>query len=227
MGRVDAQSRRVIGAYRDSRGDQLHVALRVATCPVGDVLAAVPAGGVLLDVGCGHGLFSLLAALDDPSRRVVGADLDADKLVEARRAAERLGVTDRVTFVHGHDGALPLDALPKGGADAVLCVDVLYLLGLERAEALLRAIAGAVRPGGTVVVKEMGFEPTWKRRFTELQEFGATKVLRYTEGEQVELVPPELMLGTLADEGLSVRVERVDRHHLHPHLLLVATAPSS
>jgi len=35
-----------------------------------------------------------------------------------------------------------------------------------------------------------------------------------------------LMLGTLADEGLSVRVERVDRHHLHPHLLLVATAPA-
>ena len=226
MGLPDARAREVIGAYRDSRADQLHVALRVATCPVADVLTAVPAGGVLLDVGCGHGLFSLLAALDDPTRRVVGADLDADKLVEARRAAERLGVTDRVDFVHGHDGALPLDALPGGGADAVLCVDVLYLLGLERAEALLRAMARAVRPGGTVVVKEMGFEPAWKRRFTELQEFGATKVLRYTEGDRVELVPPELMLGTLADEGLSVRVDRVDRHHLHPHLLFVATAPT-
>ncbi len=219
--------RAVLRAFGDSRSEQLHQLLRAATCPVDAVLDALPTGGTVLDVGCGHGLCSLLAAIDDPTRTVVGVDLDTDKLDHARRAAERLGLADRVRFVEGHDGSLPLDELPGGGADAVLCVDVLYLLGVDRAEALLRSMAAAVRPGGTVVVKEMHLESTWKRRLLEAQEHLAVRVLRTTRGDRVELVPPERITSVLRDAGLSVRTERLDRRTPHPHLLIVGTRPAT
>ncbi|MFM7508137.1 MAG: SAM-dependent methyltransferase [Actinomycetota bacterium] len=218
---------RVVRAFSDSRPDQLHLLLRAATCPVAPILGALPPGGTVLDVGCGHGLVSLLAALDDPRRQVVGTDLDTDKLERARQAADRLGLSDRVRFVEGHDGSLPLDALPAGGAAAVLCVDVLYLLGIDRAEALLRAMADAVRPGGVVVVKEMSLHPAWKRRLLETQEFVATRVVGWTEGERVVLVPPGRMVDVLAGAGLQVRTERLDRRSPHPHLLVVATRPDT
>ena len=221
----DALQRRAVAAFGDSRPNQLHVFLRTATCPVREVLERIPAGGTVLDVGCGHGLFSVLAAMEDTDRRVVGVDIDVDKLELGRAAARRLGVADRVELVHSADGSLPLGLLPDRGVDTVLCVDVLYLLGETAAVDLLRAMAGAVRPGGTVLVKEMGLEPRWKRRLTEIQEVGATRVLRYTEGERVELVAPEVMVGTLLDAGLRVRSVPVDRRDLHPHLLLVATRP--
>jgi len=59
--------------------------------------AEVPRRGRVLDLGCGHGLFSLLLAATSPERQVTGVDVDGDKLGLARRAAEALGL-DNVRF---------------------------------------------------------------------------------------------------------------------------------
>jgi len=62
-----------------------------------DWLDAEPlAGRALLDVGTGTGRLAL--ALAPRARRVVGIDTDAGRLVEARRAARRLGIGN-VVFV--------------------------------------------------------------------------------------------------------------------------------
>lgn len=216
----DAAARQVIAAYQDSRSDELHVLARVLSCPVVPVLEALPAAGTVLDVGCGHGLFTLLAATAAPDLHLVGSDIDADKVARARRAADRLGVADRVEFRVSTDGSLPAD-----GADAVLCVDVLYLLGDGPAVTLLDAMAAAVRPGGVVVVKEMADRPRWKARWNHLQEVGATRVFGYTEGDRVEPVAPDRITGALRAAGLAVRETPLDRWYPHPHLLVVATRP--
>ncbi len=211
---VDA-ARRARGAYGHlGRGDRFHTAVRWRTCPFPAVEAAVPRAGRVLDLGCGHGLFSLYLAAAGPDREVVGVDIDADKLSSARRAAADAGID--VRFEVAPDGRVP-----AGPWDAITVVDVLYLLGEPAALDLVGRAAAEVGPGGVLAVKEMAVRPRWKYELARAQELVATRVLRITEGDEVAIVPPDDIAAAMADAGLEVTRERLDRRAPHPHLLLL------
>lgn len=215
-----AERRRARAHYANApRGDRLHVALRDLSCPFDAVLAAVPAEGRVLEVGCGHGYGSLLIALDRPARHVVGIDIDADKVAVAQRA---LAGVANLRVEHSTDGAIP-----PGPWDAIVVIDVLYLLGPERAAALLTEAAGQLAPAGRIVVKEMAGTPRWKRRWTLLQELVSTRVLRITEGDELELVAVDVIDRALSGAGLTVDHERCDRWMPWPHLLITGTRTPS
>lgn len=201
-----------------SLGARAHIAVRWLTCPFPAVAAAVPRRGRILDVGCGHGAFSLYLALDAPERVLHGVDVDVDKVSDARRAAE--GLEARVSF-----DAVPSNWQPPadGGWDGIVIVDVLYLLGTATAVALVEAAAVALAPGGTLVVKEIDTTPRWKYRLAIGQELAATRVAKVTEGSHVDFVAPEQLEMTMRAAGLDVTRRRVDRGYPHPHLLLVGT----
>ena len=55
----------------------------------------------LVDVGTGSGCVSVALALELPHARVTATDVSASALVVARRNAERHGVGDRITWIHG------------------------------------------------------------------------------------------------------------------------------
>lgn len=203
------------------RKERLHVAGRWRTCPFEAVEPHVPKAGRIMEIGCGHGLFSLYLAQQSPEREVTGVDVDEDKIPFARAAASAAEATN-VTF----DVVAP-DALPEGSWDAIVVVDVLYLLGREGASRLIAAAAGAVAPGGVVVLKEMAERPRWKYAVNQFQEILATKVIRITEGDHVEVVPPSAIVAELERAGLEVSQHGVDRGYLHPHHLIVGRRPAS
>jgi release factor glutamine methyltransferase len=71
----------------------------------------------IVDVGTGSGAIALALAAERPNLRIAATDLSEDALVVARLNAERLGLADRVAFLHG-DLLAPLgDFLP---ADMIL-----------------------------------------------------------------------------------------------------------
>ncbi len=74
-------------------------------------------GATVLDLGCGSGQVSLLAA--SLGARVHGIDIAPRMLEIARESARRAGLSDRVTFVEGDVATAPL---PE--ADLVLLVGV-------------------------------------------------------------------------------------------------------
>jgi SAM-dependent methyltransferase len=79
----------------------------------------LPAGGSVLDVGCGGGATSL--PLVPPAGVLIGVDEQADMLEEFRRAAAEAGAEARAV-----DGPWP-DVAPEAGlADVVVCGHVLY-----------------------------------------------------------------------------------------------------
>lgn len=205
--------------YRpESPAVRLHTAVRWRSCPFEAVAAAVPPTGRILEVGCGHGLFSAFLALTEPGRVVHGIDVDGAKLAVARRAAGRSGC--RLTF-----GPADATAFPPGPWDAVVIIDVLYLLDPRRQEALLRTAAEALAPGGTLAVKEMAESPAWKFAWMRLQEHVAVRVLRITAGDTLSFVPPRETAGWLAQAGLAVETQALDRGYPHPHHLLVGRRP--
>lgn len=219
MSRSPAASAALRAYAYASRGDRLHVQVRWHTCPFDAVADAVPARGRVLDIGCGHGLFPLYLALQEPERWVTGTDVDADKLVVARTAAAAAGAS--VEYQLGDRG------LPSGPWDAITIVDVLYLLGRERAAGLVEDAAAALAPGGTLVVKEIDLVPRWKHRLATVQEQLATRVLRITEGDEVSFLDPAHIVGVMERSGLAVHRKAIDRGRLHPHHLIVARATSS
>jgi cyclopropane fatty-acyl-phospholipid synthase-like methyltransferase len=224
----DRVARAVRRAYAASPlGTRVHLLGRWWTCPFPAVADAVPESGAILDAGCGHGLFTLYLAAQHPARVLTGVDIDERKLPEARAAADRLGVSDRVSFgVVPHDwrpGAIDDLPTPPAGWDAIVEVDMLYLVGLDAARTWLRAAAGALAPGGRLVVKELDTQPAWKHRVSRLQEQVATRVLHITRGEQLELVPRADVEAVLRAEGLAVDGRRLDRGRLHPHYVVTGT----
>ncbi len=55
--------RRLLRAHPSLRpAERVHLALRWAMAPLPRIAALVPEEGVVLDLGCGHGLVSLLRA---------------------------------------------------------------------------------------------------------------------------------------------------------------------
>jgi 2-polyprenyl-3-methyl-5-hydroxy-6-metoxy-1,4-benzoquinol methylase len=94
------------------------------------------AGRSVLDLGCGSGQVSLLAAA--MGARVKGIDIAPGLLALAREAAARAGLADRAAF---EEGDVSRDPLPE--ADVVLLVGVVeYYRDLD---ALVGRAAGAAR----------------------------------------------------------------------------------
>lgn len=113
------------------------------------VLASIPPGAAVLDLGCGAGLDSLIAARRaGPTGRVVGIDFSEAMLDRARRAAATSGVD--VSFRQGAAERLPLET---GSIDVAL-VNGIFNLNPARA-AIFAELARVVRPGGAVYAAEL------------------------------------------------------------------------
>jgi 2-polyprenyl-3-methyl-5-hydroxy-6-metoxy-1,4-benzoquinol methylase len=213
--RPDAAGRDALALFRsESRGARIHTAIRWYSCPFPQIARVLPTQGRILEIGCGHGLFTAYAALAEPGRSMVGTDIDEAKIAHARTALASLG--SRVHVEVAEDGAIP-----PGPWDAVVIVDVLYLLPADAQRELLGDAAAALAPGGALIVKEMAAAPRWKARWNVFQETLAVKVLRITEGGRMTFVPPATMAGWLGDSGLHTEAIPMDRGRLHPHHVLV------
>jgi len=215
--------RRAIELYDGApRGDRVHVRVRWWTCPFAAIAAEVPVSGRVLEVGCGHGLLSLLLALGSPARVVHGIDVDPHKIDLACRALEAMRPGEASVGFE----VTALEDLPDERWDAVVMADVAYLLPPDARTALLRRMADLVAPGGVLVVKEVSRQPVWKWQLSEAQERLATRVLRITEGETVHFAPVDELAAPMVAAGLAVTHHRVDRGYPYAHHLFVGRRPA-
>jgi 2-polyprenyl-3-methyl-5-hydroxy-6-metoxy-1,4-benzoquinol methylase len=213
-----AELQELIAAYEQlPRRDRLHMILRWWLCPMPAVAAHVPKKGVIVDLGCGHGLFTLMLARASANRQVIGIDLDARKIAVARQA--RL---PNLRFEVGDIGQIEVPP-----AQAVTVLDVLYLVPYDVQEKLLAACAARLAPGGVIVLKEMAEVPRWKAWLNRLEETLAVRVLRITVGGAFYFRPRAGWQALFERLGFAVETTPLDRGYYHPHVLFVArkTAP--
>jgi SAM-dependent methyltransferase len=88
------------------------------------VVEKLEAGARVADIGCGHGASTILMAQAYPASTFVGTDYHEGSIEAARRAAERAGVAERVTFE-----ASAAKALAGGPYDLVCVFDALHDMG--------------------------------------------------------------------------------------------------
>lgn len=102
----------------------------------------------ILDVGCGPGLFSLLAAERLPNAHVTALDGSPAMLEELKASAEARGLLDRITLVEGDAGAID----EEGVYDLVMSRNVLW--NLPDAEEALKGWWRALKTGGTLLTAD-------------------------------------------------------------------------
>jgi hypothetical protein len=134
----------------------------------------------------------------------------------ADHAARHAPAPARLRFVES-DGS----SIPDGPWDAIVIVDVLYLLDPEAERALVERCAQALGPGGVLVVKETDVEPRYKHLIAKLQEVVATRIVRITQGATISFTPAAEQAALLRSCGLSAQVTPVHQGHVHPHVLIV------
>ncbi len=206
----------LMAAYpRLSRRDRLHMLVRWRVCPLPAIAGMVPDQGVIVDLGCGHGLFSQLLARESSLRTVIGIDLDAHKVALAQCVS-----LPNLRFIVG-DVAVT-DVPP---AQAVTILDLFYLVPYAVQERLLQICADKLAPGGVIVLKDMAERPRWKVWLNWLEETLAVRVLRITESDSGgrfyfrSCAEWQALFDRL---GFGVETIALDRGYYHPHVVFVA-----
>lgn len=182
---------------------RIHVLIRFLTSPFLRVLQYLPAGASVLDIGAGHGVFSVLA--HEVGARPTAVDPDVRKV---RRPAG-------VQAVVGYDSCI------RGTFDAVAIIDVLYKIPFDGWDALLQSARERLESGGILIVKEHDPTARIKHFWNRIQERLAT-ALHLTLGESFSYETPEAFTARLRRNGFNpLRTERIDTGYLHPHMLYV------
>jgi len=114
------------------------------------LFAEIPEGATVLDLGCGAGLDSLIAARRvGPSGKVIGTDFSGTMLDRARGAVQEAAIQN-ASFEQADAEHLPLG---PASVDVAL-VNGIFNLNPAR-EAIFRELARVLRPGGLVYAAEL------------------------------------------------------------------------
>ena len=119
----------------------------------------------VLDVGCGDGTLALVFSRNGAAR-VAGCDLDSRMVIRAQAGARRGGAD--IEFAVARSQALPF---PDDSFDIVTCITVLTFI--PEAGAAIREMARVLRPGGRLVIGDLGKWSVWAARRRIRSWFGA------------------------------------------------------
>lgn len=206
--------KRILAEYKNAPFlSRLHIWIRCRSTPLYRIQQYVPRHGKIIDLGCGHGLFTLWMALASPQRAVCGVDISARKLTLARIASRA-----RSNIVWRQADLAKMDIEP---CDSITIIDVLYLLPFEAQKGLLSKCARALPEGGYLFIHRAAMKPLWKFAITCLQEWLSVKILRITHGNALYFWRDEELIHFLESLGFRVLAKRLDAGYLHPHQLLV------
>ena len=160
----------VLQAYREAVGKTTSVAARLYSA---DELAGLPAGAVgqalgvgnpvraaglrpgevVLDLGCGGGIDTILAALAvGPSGRAIGLDM-LPEMLDVAAANARAVAVENAEWVRGDLEQIPL---PHGSVDVVVSNGVINLS--PRKSRVFAEVHRVLRPGGRLVATDIVVE---------------------------------------------------------------------
>jgi cyclopropane fatty-acyl-phospholipid synthase-like methyltransferase len=186
---------------------------RMAVAPLGPLEPELRAlRGRVLSLGCGHGAIDRYIAEINPDVEIDGVDLDEKRIAQAQQTQARaprvhVAVADVTEFQAG------------AGYDAALAIDVLHHVPADTHGRILEALHRSLRPGGTVLIKEMASEPRRQYHWNRMHD-------RIVAGpDPIHCRLPEEMAEVARGAGFEVtEVRRLRRLGIYPQYVVVGRA---
>ena len=203
-----------VRAWRSYRGTGVRtrafLAARLAVLPLRDLASEFRRlEGAVLGVGSGHGLLARFLAEVNPRVTVTGLDVDASRVAVARATETRQPrVTIRLQDVRSLD--------EDGRFDAAAAVDLMHHVPQPDHPSVARALARAVKPGGTLLIKDIARTPRWKHDVNRLHD-------RLVAGEATTATEPAALAELFNEAGFTTeRLARIAPLSPYPHFILRA-----
>lgn len=188
--------------------------LRPRIMPIDGLIAAVPPGARILDIGCGAGLFLGLLAASGRTLEGIGFDTSKDAIALAKSMQSRLPAGHSIRF----ERLSVDDPWPEGTFDAVSLIDVMHHIPPEAQIGVLETAVSKIRPGGRIIYKDMADRPVWMATANRLHDLVIAR-------DWINYLPLKTVHDTLAGMGFSLVEEQRARRLWYMHEMLVMEAP--
>jgi 2-polyprenyl-3-methyl-5-hydroxy-6-metoxy-1,4-benzoquinol methylase len=176
---------------------------RIRICPYERLIAEIPAGCSVLDIGCGGGLLLALLAGCERLGSGVGFDSSRPAIETAMRMQDKL--RQRNPSCNLHFFRLDVaETWPSGQYDVVSLIDVLHHVPRSQQATVFEMAANKVKPGGLLVYKDMSdhlFLPAVLNRLHDLVL--ARQWINYVSTESVEAWARDLGLLSQRSDTMS------------------------
>jgi 2-polyprenyl-3-methyl-5-hydroxy-6-metoxy-1,4-benzoquinol methylase len=182
--------------------------------PLERIAVHVPPQGSILDVGCGHGLFSNMLALATDQRHILGIDPSGAKINIALRSSQGL---QNIEYRRG-----TIDEVAEKDFQAISILDVLYLLPDEKKLEVLRACRNRLASDGVLLLKTNDTHPRWKYAVVRAEEELMVRTIGFTYGGEVHFRGVPRYLELLRQAGFDAQVISLDSWLPVPHRLFLA-----
>ncbi|MEI7773624.1 MAG: class I SAM-dependent methyltransferase [Verrucomicrobiota bacterium] len=156
--------------------------------------------GLIIDLGCGLGLFALWLREHGCKQAVLGCDLGQWKVAAGMLAAKQLGLSG-IELRHQDMTRTPLD-----NASAVCAFDVLHYLPAKEQESLVRSLAAAARGGALVLIRTGVRGLGWRSAITSIEERW-TRITGWIRGGEANFPVLKDLIAAFETEGCSVKAE--------------------
>jgi cyclopropane fatty-acyl-phospholipid synthase-like methyltransferase len=163
----------------------------------------LPLSGTILDIGCGHGLFCIAAALQSPTRKILGLDHDANRV---HLGTEIQKYFPNITLQFGNMSHLPMSSQ---GYAAIVAIDVMHYFNPQTQELILKQLFALLPSQGRLLIRDVnpdaGFISVWNKFYEKIATF-----IKFTQSEQKTLYfrTPSEWEALLKTIGFRVQSER-------------------
>ncbi len=199
-------------AQKMSRAMGFKTRLRPFSFPLNEVLAEIPQGTRLYDIGCGNGALLYLALKFRSVNIAYGCDVSAG----AVRASSAFGVDPkvfRVSLLH------PDDTPPVLTGYITICmIDVLHHLPRSRQDGFIHDVVDRMDPGATLIFKDIDGAKRAGAFCNRIHD-------RLLSGQWVHARRSNEIVEMLQSLGLHVRSVVFQWTLCYPHFQVVATKP--
>jgi 2-polyprenyl-6-hydroxyphenyl methylase/3-demethylubiquinone-9 3-methyltransferase len=189
------------------------VRLRHILSPLEALEELVPGEGRILDLGCGHGLFTNYLALRAPSRDILGVDPSPAK-IKVAKTTESMVPNARYLL-----GSID-DIAENSRFDTITIVDVLYLLPDIEQKNILSVCHRLLADSGVLVLKTQDTRPRWRYWWTCAQE-SIMVGIGMTHGRGLHFLPAEKSREMLEEAGFTVAQHALPSRILYANIVLI------